>query len=70
MSLGETTVRKAAKAALKLYKLVEPLGWDRGLAEFRGEAPKPKNPLTLGDYLTEIATDSGMWAQGKSQTTI
>ncbi len=54
VSLGETSVRKAAKAALQLYKLVESLGWDRGLAEFRGDAPKPKNDLTLGDYLAEV----------------
>ncbi len=38
---------------MALSKLIETHGWERGLAEFRGEAPKPRNALTLGDYLAE-----------------
>jgi integrase len=54
VALRETTKREAAKAAMELYKLIETHGWERGLAEFRGDAPKPKNDLTLGDYLAEV----------------
>jgi integrase len=54
VSLRETTQRDAAKSAMALYKLIEANGWERGLAEFRGDAPKPKNDLTLGDYLAEV----------------
>lgn len=54
VSLRETTKREAAKAAMALNKLVETLGWDRGLAEFRGELPPVKNTLTLGEYLAEV----------------
>ncbi|MEI6178165.1 MAG: hypothetical protein WCS43_14825 [Verrucomicrobiota bacterium] len=56
VSLPGTTKRKAAESAMKLYKLVDMHGWERGLSEFRGEAPKPRNALTLGEYLTEVAT--------------
>ena len=54
IALRETTKREAAKAAMALYKLIETHGWERGLAEFRGEAPQPRNVLTLGDYLAEV----------------
>jgi integrase len=55
VALRETTKREAAKAAMALYKLVETKGWEHGLAEFRGDAPKPKNDLTLGEYLVEVS---------------
>lgn len=54
VALRETTKREAAKAAMNLYKLVDLHGWERGLAEFRGEAPPVKNNLTLGEYLAEV----------------
>ena len=61
ITLQETTKREAGKAAMSLYKLIEAQGWDRGLADFRGEIPIPKNTVTLGDYLTEVAA-TGMIA--------
>lgn len=54
VALPGTTIRKAAESAMKLYKLVDMHGWERGLAEFRGETPKPRNALTLGEYLMEV----------------
>lgn len=54
VALPDTTKREAAKSAMALYKLVDMHGWERGLAEFRGEAPAARNNLTLGEYLTEV----------------
>ena len=54
IALQETTKREAAKAAMSLHRLIEAHGWDRGLADHRGETPPPKNSLTLGDYLAEV----------------
>ena len=54
VSLRDTTKRNAAKSAMRLEKLIEAKGWDCGLLEFRGEAPKPRNLLTLGEYFAEI----------------
>jgi integrase len=54
VALPDSTKREAAKSAMALYKLVDHFGWDKGLAEFRGEAPRVKNNLTLGDYLAEV----------------
>lgn len=39
---------------MALYKLIGMHGWNRGLAEFRGEVPPPRNALTLGDYIAEV----------------
>lgn len=55
VSLKCTALRPAAKLAKSLDDLIRLHGWTRGLAEFRGEKPKPKNTLTLGDYLEEVA---------------
>ena len=55
VSLEETSKRKAGKAALKLYQLVQVHGWDDGLSEFRGEKPETKSALTLGDYIQEVS---------------
>lgn len=55
VSLKETQNRKAAKAAMELDSLVQALGWEQGLAKFRGDTPTPRNNLTLGDYLLEVA---------------
>jgi hypothetical protein len=55
VSLRDTAQREAAKSAMALSKLIDTHGWERGLAEFRGDAPKPRNTLTLGDYLDEVA---------------
>jgi hypothetical protein len=55
ITLRETTKREAAKAAMSLHKLIEAHGWERGLAELRGETPAPRNALTLGEYLAEVA---------------
>lgn len=54
VSLRDTTKRNAAKSAMLLEKLIEAKGWDCGLLEFRGETPKPRNLLTLGEYFAEI----------------
>lgn len=54
VALRETTKRDAARAAMTLYKLIEMHGWERGLTEFRGEAPPVRNNLTLGEYLMEV----------------
>ena len=54
VSLPDTTKRQAAKSAMALFKLVDLQGWERGLAEFRGEVPVPRNDLTLGEYLAEV----------------
>lgn len=54
VALPDTTKREAAKSAMALYKLVDLFGWDKGLAEFRGEAPQVRNNLTLGEYLVEV----------------
>lgn len=56
VSLKCTALRPAAKLAKSLDDLIRMHGWTRGLAEFRGEKPKPKITLTLGDYLEEVAT--------------
>lgn len=45
VALPGTTKREAAKSAMALYKLVDLYGWDKGLAEFRGEAPPVRNNL-------------------------
>lgn len=55
VALSDTTKREAAKSAMALHKLVEAQGWERGLAEFRGESPIPKCGVTLGEYLLEVA---------------
>ena len=55
VTLDQTAKREAAKAALRLYRLVQAHGWDEGLGEFRGERPEAKSSLTLGDYLEEVA---------------
>ncbi len=55
ITLRETTKRDAGKAAMSLYKLIEAQGWDRGLAQFRGEIPPQKSVVSLGDYLTAVA---------------
>ncbi len=54
VSLHATSVRAAAKAAKDLDALVRLKGWEQGLQLFRGETPKPKNTLTLGEYLSEV----------------
>jgi integrase len=54
VALPDTTKREAAKSAMALYKLVDMHGWERGLGEFRGEAPAARNNLTLGEYLAEV----------------
>lgn len=56
VSLREANKRQAAKLAMELHKSVVALGWDRGLAQQRGELPVPKSALTLGLYLAEVAT--------------
>ncbi|MBX3742052.1 MAG: tyrosine-type recombinase/integrase [Akkermansiaceae bacterium] len=55
VSLRDTSQREAAKSAMALSKLIEAIGWERGLAEFRGEVPKARNLLTLGEYLAEVS---------------
>jgi hypothetical protein len=37
VALPDTSKREAARSAMALYKLVDMHGWERGLAEFRGE---------------------------------
>jgi integrase len=55
VSLRDTSQREAAKSAMALSKLIEARGWERGLAEFRGDVPKARNLLTLGEYLAEVS---------------
>ncbi len=54
VSLQATSIRPAAKAAKELDAIVRLNGWEQGLQLFRGETPKPKITLTLGDYLAEV----------------
>ncbi len=54
VSLKESKVKEAAKAAKKLDALIQMHGWEKGLKLFRGETPTPKNTVTLGEYLAEV----------------
>lgn len=53
VTLQATKKNAAAKAARELDSLVRMKGWEQGLALFRGETPKTKNALTLGEFLAE-----------------
>ncbi len=54
VTLQATKKSAAAKAARELDSLVRMKGWEQGLQLFRGETPKPKVTLTLGEYLAEV----------------
>ena len=54
VSLQATKKSAAAKAAKELDNLIRVQGWEQGLQLFRGETPKPKLTVTLGEYLAEV----------------
>jgi integrase len=54
VSLHTAKKSDAAKAAKELNELVRVKGWELGLQLFRGETPKPKLTVTLGEYLAQV----------------